>query len=494
MNHILSNLYEYIKVGKFTGIFILTLVSLASLKYLPLTRFQLKISPRLLLILIFTLGVVLRIGWLCYSSHEPRMTWDERGMAETDLVNIYAIEMTQGTWFEDSEGKPTGRRPIGYPLFLGLLYKIFGVNIWVAWAGNVVLFAVSLFFLHRLTRVVFSEQPALIASFLFAVYPISIFSVKLLTDENLFLPVWYGGLYLLFHNMRNGRFKYQWLWYGLIFGFAAMTRTHAILMPFVVGYACFAFNLPWRKILLYFVLTALTMQLINLPWVIRNYRVWNVPVLYSATGYYLYFYHLTSTSPEDLGRVPVASDPGYSEAFAKIYSSANEGVLHKESNRLLSKLIRENPLKFFVRGTYGLLYFMGINKRGVWPLWYQYYEGHFDPERPLSEKVKKKLEDYAYIFYYILFYSTLLSLVIICRKWKAWQPEKRKFLVVFLLNIFLYLALLLIVFPFRKYRYPIEPLMISIASYFFYYLLTQFRWESLIWRKQKTSPSHVEEY
>lgn len=482
MTAILSNLYEYIKFGKFTAYLALILLGLSIFKYVAPSFFfqKLKNSRRWALAFVFFLGIILRLVWLFYSSHEPRMTWDPRGMAETDLVNRYAIEMTQGIWFHDVNGQPTGRRPIGYPLLLGLLYKIFGVQIWVAWLANVGLFTAALFFLHRMTRTLFSEGPALVAAFLFAIYPISIYSVKLLTDENLYLPVWYGGLYLLFRNMKEERHAFQWLFYGLIFGYAAMTRTHAIVMPAVIGAAYFVLRWPWRRILIHVILTAVVMQLVNLPWVIRNYRAWGVPVLYSATNHNLLYYHLNSKEPQDFGHAPVPGERGYSDEFARTLASGNEGKLHKLSGQMLKEQWRQYPLEIFSRGASGLLFFMNVNKRGVWPIWHQYYEGHYDPQRPLPGPLKKKLENYAYAFYYVLFYSTLFAALFLWRQRKTLDPMKKKLLAIFSLNFMLYLALQFIIFPDRKYRYPLEPLMIVFSSAFFHYLLMVFRWEKFL--------------
>lgn len=477
MNAIVSNLYEYVKVGKFTGYLALILLALSSFKYARPYLPNIKISRRWVLILIFALGIGLRFVWLAYSSHEPRMTWDPRGMAETDLVNRYAIEMTQGIWFHDVNGQPTGRRPTGYPLLLGLLYKIFGINIWVAWTANVALFSAALFFLYRMTRNLFSEGAALIAALMFALYPISIYSVKLLTDENLYLPLWYAGLWLLFRNMRRGHSVFQWLPYGLLFGFAAMTRTHAIVMPAVIAAAYLVMKWPWRRMILHAVLTALVMQLVNLPWVIRNYKAWGVPVLYSATNHNLLYYHLNSKEPQDFGHAPVPGERGFSEEFARTLASGNEGKLHKLSGKMLKDHWRQYPLEIFSRGTSGVLFLMNVNKRGVWPLWHQYYEGHYDPKRPLPAPVKKKLENYAYAFYYVIFYSTLLAFFCLVRRRSTLTDLQQRMLAIFSLNFLLYLALQFIIFPDRKYRYPLEPLMMVASAYLYHYLLTSFRWE-----------------
>ena len=44
--------------------------------------------------------------------------------------------------------------------------------------------------------------------------------------------------------------KWSWLLYGVIFGYAAMTRTHAIIMPLVVGCVYFVAKYSKKRIIL----------------------------------------------------------------------------------------------------------------------------------------------------------------------------------------------------------------------------------------------------
>ena len=41
-------------------------------------------------------------------------------------------------------------------------------------------------------------------------------------------------------------------------------------------------------------------------------------------------------------------------------------------------------------------------KGGVWPIWYQYYEGAYDKNRPLSTFARNLIEKLAFSFYYII--------------------------------------------------------------------------------------------
>ncbi len=472
--------YEYLKVNYFAVVLALSLLVLSLIKYLKLSLTGRK---RFLLLLIIVFGLFLRIFWLQFSSHRADMSWQGTNIQEFDWINIHAIELTKGIWFCDEHGVPQARRPIGYPIFLGILYKLFGIHISVVWIAQLCLYLVSAYLIFLIAKELFSERVALIAVFFFSIYPVSIYQAKLVTDEHLFLPLWYGGLYLLIRGIKNGFSRLNWLWYGLIFGYATITRTHTIFMPLVVGLAQFLKKMKWRQIILQIFLVGFVMQAINLPWVIRNYRVWGVPVLYTATAGFIYSQLNSTASPEGGGHLPQVGEEGYSETLEHVNATGNPGLIHQQYGSEAMRWMVHHPQKFLSLGIARLLFFMNWNRKGgVWPIWYQYYEGSYDPLKPLSANLRIFIEEAAFLAYYITLYCFIFSLILIGVRWKEFPAETKNLLMVIGSCFFFYFAEHMIIYPERKYRYPLEPLMMIGASYFLEYVLVKFRWESL-WNK-----------
>lgn len=470
MAPILHYLYEYVKFNNLTTIFFIVIGIVLAFKLFP--KIPLSLSKRTAFILILVFGFSLRIAWLGYSAHMPMSHWNVTHMLESDRINVHAIELAQhGIWFHEQDGTPSGHRPIGYPIFLAIFYKIFGVNLIVAWILNLILYGLTIFFLFLIAEKIFGEKIALIASLLFAIYPISIYSIKLLIDEHLFLPLWYAGLFMLFLVLEGRKIKLDWFWFGLIFGYATMTRTHTIFMPFIVGLTFFLLKRSWKEIMAKFILVILVMQMINLPWVIRNYRAWKVPVLYTATAFYVYGAVNSTATPEGEGHVPRKGELGYSSEFEAAEQSGNEGLLHQVANREMKKWIMSHPMQFLNLGVCRLLNFMCFNRKsGVWAIWHQYYPGSFDPSRPLPEKLRDILEEYAFAFYYAVFFSWVFGSVILIRYWKTLSPLTQHTLIV-LGGCFLFWFMEhMIIYPDRKYRFPLEPLMLIASANFFYNL------------------------
>ncbi len=467
---------DYFKTNYFTFFFAVTLFFLSVFKYFKFYRIH---STKTALILILLLGLFARIFWLNFSSHETKSAWGSPNLAENDLINIYAIDITNGKWFLDQDGTPSGRRPIGYPLFLALFYKIFGPNLWVADTVNLLLFLVSAYLVFLMTKAIFSEPVALLATLIYCIYPISIYSIALLTDEHLFLPLWYLGLYWLILEIKGRPVRGALVWYGLIFGYATMTRTQVIFMPAVVAVSYWLLRYRWKKILASFIFVALLMQLVNLPWLIRNYKAWGVPVLYTTTAFYIYSYVNSNATPEGGGHIPEKGEEGYSEELERVRLSKNAGRYHVLCNREMTKWIMGHPARFLALGTSRVLIFMGWNRTGVWPIWVQYYEGAYDSARPLPPAVRHFLEEIAYLFYYIIFFSFFISILYLFAQRKALEPQSRISLMMLGLCFLLWCAEQMIIYPDRKYRYPLEPLMIIVASFFLDYVLRTFRWEKL---------------
>lgn len=477
--NLLSYFLSYVKTNYFTLYLIGVLLFLSLVKYVKIGEWKIFFRRKTVLwILIIALGLSLRFLWLEISSFEPKFSWEtNQALSEFDLINIHAVDLTHGIWFQDAEGNPSGRRPIGYPLFLGVLYNIFGAKASVAWIFHLILFLLTTFFIFKIAQFIFSERVGFLAAFLFSLYPISVFTVKLITDEHLLLPVFYAGIVLLLKDLKKDHLKWGWIWYGLLFGYATIIRTHPIYMPCVIAIAYFLVKRSWSRIVGIFFGTLFVMQLINLPWAIRNYKAWGVPVLYTATSCFIYHQVNSTARPEGGGHIPQRGEPDWSPRLEEALASQNPGLIHLECGREMRKWILHHPMKFLSLGIAKALLFMGWDRRGVWPIWFQYSEGAYDPSRPLPQVLRHFLEESAYISYYILFFCFIFALILWVRKKGG---ASSKIMMIVLLSIFAFwLFEHMIIYPDRKYRFPLEPLMIVIASYFLDYLIFIFKWEKI---------------
>jgi hypothetical protein len=83
---------------------------------------------------------------------------------------------------------PTAYWPVGYPAFLGLLFTLFGSSLFMAQAGNVILYTGVLVFASYIGKTLFeAELVGRVTLLLLAFYPDHIAYSSLLASEVLFL-------------------------------------------------------------------------------------------------------------------------------------------------------------------------------------------------------------------------------------------------------------------------------------------------------------------
>ena len=483
-------LHEYVKTNYFT--FILACVVVLAI-FLKDTRLKglLKSygTKRRWLAFFIMLGVVLRLLWLWTCHYRPAFSWhdivSQQTWTEYNEINIYAASIKDGIWFRGAEGLAQARRPIGYPVFLGLFYAIFGANFYVLYFLNLSLFVLGAVLFYKVANEMFGERSALWAVFFYSFYPLSIYGVSLPLDEHLFMPLWLGGLYLLFKEMRGQRIPAAWLSYGLLFGYATMTRTHAMFMPLVVGYAYFLLRRSWKKILPAVLTIFLIGQLLTIPWVIRNYRQWRVYLPHTATFYSIYYANNPAVKHANSnGEIPKPGEEGYSAELTQAVAVYDVPNMERLAKQEVKQWILAHPGEFAVLGIERWLHFMGTSRdRGIWAIDLIEQAVKDRPELKLDPGVRHAAEEMAFGAYYLTLYLFLGGVVWVVRSWRLRSPEQRRALCVICVCFLLYLGEQFLIYPERKYRFPLEIFMLMVVGAFFSSLLYDlriggfFRWQ-----------------
>jgi 4-amino-4-deoxy-L-arabinose transferase-like glycosyltransferase len=182
-------------------------------------------------------------------------------------------------------GMPTAYWPVGYPAFLGLLFAVFGPSLFVARAANIVLYLGIMFLSYSLAKGVFgSELCGRITLLVLTFYPNHIAYSSLLVNESLFVFLLLLAIALLV-ALNYG------LWpafaAGLVFGLACLVKPQAAFVPAVMFAAYLLTNLRSKallKRLLPFVIVYISLGLTLLPWIIRNFNVFDDFVFISNNG------------------------------------------------------------------------------------------------------------------------------------------------------------------------------------------------------------------
>ncbi len=493
LSKIWPHVHVYLKTNRYTGILLLVLATAFLLGRSQVVRDSLdKISTNhrrnlFVLAVMILFGVVLRLGWLSICEYRPAFEWPEsttevKVLTEYDQINIMASDITRGVWFRDAQGQALVRRPIGYPIFLAFFYKLFGRSYVVVYALQLFLFAITVLLIFLLASQAFDVRVGFLTAFLFIIYPLSIYSIVLTLDEHLFLPLWYFGLYLLFREIKGRPLPWSWLWYGLIFGYAAMTRTHAIFMPLVLALVFIRLKYRWKKVVLSALAVFFVGQLINLPWVMRNLREFGAPIPYLAGNHYLYFTNnpqaFVTREYYDMQRYPRPGEQGYSEKVRRLELAITENnwrVVQRLGAELTREWILSRPGDFLALGTQKVLHFFSPDRsRGLWAIDLVSEATQLTPDRQLHPSLRMAAEDWAYGFYYVVLYLFFLGVGWTRVVWRRLSVVQKNSLFCFGLCFLFYAGLHFVMYPERKYRFPLEPLMIMFAVSFLIFLLRDF--------------------
>ena len=284
---------------------------------------------------IIVLGIIFRIAWIFFMNTYP----------ETDFMwyHVKGVELSKGMGFLNgiypfytgTPGLPTAFRPIGYPLTLAILYKIFGTSFFVGKFFNVFLSTISMIFIYKFARMFFGKFISNVSLALFAFSPLAICYVSILGSETLFQTILILCLYSYFKH-RNPYIL------GTLVGYLALIRPIGIffaLIPIIFA----LFESISKKTFKFIGLFSLSFLLVISGWVIRNYIQFGQPI-YSTNGGYVFY---VNNNPYATGSW---SDPfSYPNSpFSKYLSDNNfdEITINKVGKQLAVNWILNNPKQF----------------------------------------------------------------------------------------------------------------------------------------------------
>jgi 4-amino-4-deoxy-L-arabinose transferase-like glycosyltransferase len=303
------------------------------------------------LLMIAALFLAPRIGWM--------LAVDAAPMSDQLWYFERAVGLLNGEGYA-VQGQPTAFWPVGYPAFLAGLFAVFGPDIEAAKAANLVLSAVAMAFVYRISRRASgSDAAAKAALVLTALYPTLIFYTELLYSELLFMALMLAGIDLL---LGADEWRRRWIAVaaaGFCFGLASLVKTQGLLLPgMLAGGALVLRRIGFRQAVLTGLIAYAACLAVIAPWTMRNWAVLGQPVLISTNGGFNLY----------MGNNPWNRWGGYmwpapSEFLAAtenlniLKAIPNETALNAKLNRLALDYIRDEPADAAKRIPYKLYQF-----------------------------------------------------------------------------------------------------------------------------------------
>jgi 4-amino-4-deoxy-L-arabinose transferase-like glycosyltransferase len=283
----------------------------------------------------------------------------------------------------------------GYPILLGIVYKLFGVNLMPPVILNVLLSVITCIVLMVTTRKVFGERTAIIAGLLFALHPHSIRFSTILYSETLFMLI--ASIFvlgLLYIQPLNKK----WVWgvvnVALVASLGAFSRISMLYFS-VLAVLCWIISNKsgWRLALQQFSLFAIMYLIFLSPWMIHN-KLHHGTFRLSVSGEYnLLALVVGSAKADDLDTFHVVKNELLKTAYERARQDGVDDIFEISRYFLDSAVeeISKEPSRFLL-----------AQIKGLYNFW-------FRPVQARSSRVAELIENDPKIVYYI-YYSHVFHL------------------------------------------------------------------------------------
>jgi 4-amino-4-deoxy-L-arabinose transferase-like glycosyltransferase len=189
----------------------------------------------------------------------------------------------------------TFREP-GYPVYLAIIYFIFGIKPFIAILIQILLSSVSIIFICKIALLLFNDTSLAKAAALIYIFDIhSIFVANELLTDTLLTLLFLPSVYYFLKGMMSGNWQ-PILWGGVLLGLACLTKPIVLLFPailFIIIYFFSNKNRSW-KIKMGFLFTLACGSLTS-TWLVRNHVEYGHWQMTTQGGSDLLFYYSSLT-------------------------------------------------------------------------------------------------------------------------------------------------------------------------------------------------------
>jgi len=404
-------------------------------------------------IVIFLSAFILRMIFLFEFQSIPLF---DTPIMDMKYFNDWAVSFINGT---GAGPAPYFKAPL-YPIFIGIIYSIFGDGPWIVRIVQTTLGSFSSLLTFLLGIRLFNKKVGIVAGFITAFY-----SVLIIYDAQLLVPTLVIflnllGVYLIVIGMQSKRLLMFFLG-GILLGLSAIARPTILL--FIVAALILLIWIYYRKShqlnLKSIILFALGVILAIAPVTVRNYVKSGEVVLIGAYGGINLYIGNNLQSDGITARLPGTGldwwGEGEMEEAIRLAEddvgrslTASERSLYWENKAIDD--IMNNP-SFFLNNLWRKFIFFigGVELYNNFDIYYVAYQ----------TKMMKFLlwKDFLFFPWGIILPLAVMAMVLI-RRWTG----ERALILLFILS---YIPTLLLFFVTSRYRLPMVPFLVLLASY-----------------------------
>lgn len=322
---------------------------------------------KLILLFVFALVFGLVVSFIFRQKIDPTALFIDSMAYKATALNI----IEHGDFSDPDQTSPNNFRAPLYPLWLALIYLIFGSFNFAIPIG-IVIFSLTAPLTYLIARELFNEKVAWLSGLLVAFEPWAAFLTGTIMSEQLFMPIFLLSVYLVIRYLKyNSRGSFYLS--AVFFGAATLTRPYILYFWCILVIVAFFKKQKFFESLKIITLATLIFILVIAPWVLRNKIVLDTWQPSSVPGFSLYVLNF-NTLQVYLGKFK-SLDDGYARAYkitegVSIASTEGSLILMNEAlegiRQNLSAYIKISVLSlpnFFVSNSYSSLgYYLGLKE------------------------------------------------------------------------------------------------------------------------------------
>ncbi len=394
--------------------------------------------------LIFSIAFLIR---LIYIIQIKSTIFYNNFMLDEAFYNKWALSIAGGEWLGEGifDALPL------YPYILGLIFNLFGYNLFIARLVEVIISSFSCVLLYLLAKEIFNKRAGIAAALIGLLYAPFIFYSGIFVPTVFVVFLYLGALLMLVKAIEDSS-RLRFFLFGIIAGLAAMTRASMLIfMPFALVWVM-VISADKKRAFVNALLALTGILLVIMPVALRNYIVSrDVVFLTSHAGMNLYIGN--NDKADGTFKAPgwARSNIGGLRADVKTIAERELGRDLKSSEvsrHYMSKAIsfvKHNPNDFLKLLWRKLLIF--INKQEIYDVaYYQVYR----------EKIP--LLRFPFITFFFVGTLGLAGLLIALGSCKKVMP--------LYLFVFTYTLSILLYFVNSRYRIPFAITMVLFSGFF----------------------------
>lgn len=359
---------------------------------------------------------------------------------KSDSITYHNLALSILSGEYSLNGKPTAFVVCGYPLFLSLVYYVFGEGQFIVKIIQSVIEIFTGYIFFKISLNFFNVKYSLLSLLIFSFLPSDLLFSQTILTESLF---GFFSMIVLYLCLKNNFINHMFLT-GIIFGCAIMIRSSfsfaVILIPLYLFFErkkLFEKNqiLNFAK---YSAIFLAGLLLILSPWIIRNKITMNAFTLATQGGSTLW----EGNNPEATGtwnKKMVENNP--------LFGNQDEIMREKEFYRLAVNFIVNHPVKFLTLGVKKIGYLFSSERMII------LYFMNAEPGQTSTE-VYKSANPVILIFINLPYFMIMIS-----GTWGLLLLKEKRFFIygfilIWMITIFIFVAL-------ARYHYVLMPFFIT---------------------------------